>query len=151
LLLGRMRRRRLEAEAIRDNLLSVAGTLDRRPGGPADRMLTVPRRGIYQMTIRSARAGFAPLFDSADSTAPTDKRTTSTIAPQALFLLNSDFAREQTRALTRRILTEKDDKERISRAYNLLYGRPPSAAEVALATSYLKGTGAAGWGDYLQV
>ena len=92
LLFGRMNRRRLEAEAIRDNLLAVSGRLDRKQGGPAVRHFNSPRRTVYLMTVRSDRSGFGPLFDVADPTAPIDRRTVSTVAPQALFLLNHPFA-----------------------------------------------------------
>ena len=60
-------------------------------GGPAVRDFNAPRRTLYLMTIRSDRTGFGPLFDAADPTAPVDKRTVSTVAPQALFLLNHPF------------------------------------------------------------
>src|SRR5437763_15978962 len=68
-LFGRMNRRRLEAEALRDALLAVAGRLDPAMGGPAYRDLATPRRTLYLMTIRSDRSSFGPLFDAADSTA----------------------------------------------------------------------------------
>ena len=90
-LFGRMNRRRLEAEAIRDSLLAVSGQLDRTMGGPAVRDFANTRRTLYLMTIRSDRSSFGPLFDAADSTAIVDKRTVSTVAPQALFLLNNPF------------------------------------------------------------
>ena len=51
------------------------------------------------MTIRSDRSTFRELFDAADSTAIIDKRSESTVAPQALFLLNHPFAVEQAKAL----------------------------------------------------
>ena len=86
-------RHRLEAEAIRDSLLAVAGKLDSTRGGIATRDFNSPRRTLYLMTIRSDRTGFGPLFDAADSTAPVSVRTVSTVAPQALFLLNHPFAK----------------------------------------------------------
>src|SRR5207249_5326706 len=69
-LFGRMNRRRLEAEAIRDNLLATAGRLQPTLGGQATRDFTAPRRTLYLLTVRSNRSGFRPLFDMADSTAP---------------------------------------------------------------------------------
>ena len=86
-----MNRRRLESEAIRDSLLAVAGRLDPTMGGPSYRDFNVPRRTLYLMTIRSDRSSFGPLFDAADSTAMVDTRVVSTVAPQALFLLNNPF------------------------------------------------------------
>ena len=121
-----MNRRRLEAEAVRDSLLAVAGRLDRTPGGPAVRDFNAPRRTVYLMTIRSDRSGFGPLFDTADSTALVDRRTVSTVAPQALFLMNNPFILEQTKALAKRITDgDKDDRRGSSGRIVLLYGRPP--------------------------
>jgi hypothetical protein len=130
-LLSRMNRRRLEAEAIRDNLLAVAGTIDLTMSGPADRDFKLPRRGLYAITVRSDRTTFGSLFDQADSTAPVDRRVVTTVAPQSLFLLNNPFVLDQTRALAGRLLREanESDTARIRRAYSLLYSRPPTEAE----------------------
>jgi hypothetical protein len=154
LLFSRMNRRRLEAEAVRDNVLAAAGRLGRKMGGPAVRDFAAPRRTLYLMTIRSDRSGFRPLFDSADSTALVDSRTVSTVAPQALFLLNNPFILAQTKALARRVLAEaKDDRARIERAYRLLYARPPLEEEVEIGLDFLgrAGRGEAGWEAYCQV
>jgi hypothetical protein len=153
-LFGRMKRRRLEAEELRDALLIAADRLDRKPGGPAFRDFDVPRRTLYLMTIRSDRSGFAPLFDSADSTALVDRRTNATVAPQALFLLNHPFAAAQAKALAKRVVAaDKDDKERIGRVYVLLYGRPPTAKETEIGLAFLKEAGAAdqAWEEYGQI
>jgi hypothetical protein len=153
-LFGRMNRRRLEAEAIRDNVLAVSGRLDTKRGGPAVRDFAAPRRTLYLMTIRSDRSGFRPLFDSADSTALVDTRTVSTVAPQALILLNNPFMLAQTKALARRVLAEaKDDRARVEHAYHLLYARPPLAEEVKIGLNFLgrAGRGEAGWEAYCQV
>jgi hypothetical protein len=153
-LFGRMNRHRLEAEAVRDNLLAVSGRLDRKMGGPAVRDLAAPRRTLYLMTVRSDRSGFGPLFDSADPTAPVDRRTLSTVAPQALFLMNHPFVLEQTRGLAKRVReAAKEDRQRIERAYELLYGRPPLAKEVQIGLKFLdtaKQTEKA-WEEYCQV
>jgi hypothetical protein len=154
LLLGRMNRRRLEAEAVRDSILAAAGRLDPKRGGPAVRDFAAPRRTLYLMTVRSDRSGFRPLFDSADSTALVDVRTVSTVAPQALFLLNNPFILAQTKALARRVLAEgKDERTRIERAYHLLYARPPLEEEVKIGLDFLAraGRGEAGWEAYCQV
>jgi hypothetical protein len=152
-LLGRMSRRRLEAEAVRDSLLAVAGGLDVRPGGPALRDFNSPRRTVYLMTVRSDRSGFGPLFDVADNSAPVDMRTVSTVAPQALFLLNNPFARARAESFTRRVMSSvKDDRGRIERAYHLLYSRPPVAEEVVLGERYLArgGSTETAWREYCQ-
>jgi hypothetical protein len=152
-LIGRMNRRRLEAEAVRDSLLAVSGRLDRKLGGPAVRDFAAPRRTLYLMTVRSDRSGFGPLFDSADPTAPVDRRTISTVAPQALFLMNHPFVLEQTRALAQRVReAAKEDRERIERAYELLYGRPPLAKEVEIGLAFLGTAKQAdkAWEEYCQ-
>jgi hypothetical protein len=154
LLWGRAPRQRLEAEAIRDSILAVCGRLDPRPGGPATRDFVSPRRTLYLMTVRSDRTGFAPLFDVADSTAPVEERTVSTVAPQALFVLNHPFILEQTRLLAARVLAAgRTDAERIDRAYRLLYGRPPLPEELRLGLEYLAAGASAGraWEEYCQV
>ena len=126
--LGRFPRRRLEAEAIRDSLLVVAGRLDATRGGSPTRDFNSPRRTLYLMTIRSDRTGFGPLFDAADSTAPVDKRTVSTVAPQALFLLNHPFVKAQAEAFADRVLKARStDAERLDFAHRLAFGRPPTA------------------------
>jgi hypothetical protein len=150
LLFGRMNRRRLEAEAIRDNVLAAGGRLERTMGGPAVRDFAAPRRTLYLMTVRSDRSGFRPLFDSADSTALVDTRTVSTVAPQALFLLNNPFILAQTKALARRVLADgKDERARIERAYHLLYARPPLPEEVQIGLDFLGRAGR--WEAYCQV
>jgi hypothetical protein len=153
-LFSRQTRRRLTAEELRDSLLAVAGRLDRTPGGPADRDFARPRRTVYQMTVRSDRSGFGPLFDAADPTAPVDRRTESTVAPQALFLLNHPFVKEQARAVADRVRAKAaDDASRIRRAYDLLYSRRPTAEEVRVGESLLTGTVSAeeAWPGYAHV
>jgi hypothetical protein len=154
LLFGRMNRRRLEAEAVRDNLLAVAGRLDHQPGGKAVRDFNSPRRTLYQMTVRSDRSGFGPLFDVADPTAIVDRRTVSTVAPQALFLLNHPFVLEQAKSIASRIRAEKpDDGLRLESLYVRLYGRPPSAEETKIGKEFLSRSGPAekAWEEYCQI
>ena len=95
LLLGRMNRQRLEAEPLRDAMLATAGRLDETMGGTSTRDLSTRRRSLYLMTIRSDRTGYRMLFDATDPTAIADSRNDSTVAPQALFLMNNPFVIEQ--------------------------------------------------------
>jgi len=138
-LFGRMNRRRLESEALRDSLLAVSGRLNLAMGGASIRELSNNRRTLYLMTIRSDRSSFGPLFDAADSTAIVDRRTISTVAPQALFLLNDPFALEQARALAERVgkWDVLDDRSRIERLYQLLYARLPSGEESSIGIEAL--------------
>jgi cytochrome c553 len=127
---GRFPRRRLEAEAIRDALLAASGELDRAAGGPAVRDFSSPRRTVYLMTIRSDRTGFGPLFDAADPTAPVDKRTVSTVAPQALFLMNHPFVQARAKGFAARVMARDGTAaEKLDFAHRVALGRPPTAAE----------------------
>ena len=144
LLFARMNRRRLESEAIRDSLLAVANRLDRATGGQAARALETPRRTLYIMTVRSERATFQCLFDAADATTIAEKRNVSTVAPQALFLMNNPFALEQADALAKRA----PEKDRVPWLYRTLYGREPSQREIALGQAAAENSA---WADYCHV
>jgi hypothetical protein len=152
-LFGRMNRRRLESEAIRDSLLAAAGRLDRKPGGPSTQDLASPRRTLYLMTIRSDRSSFGPLFDAADATAIVDQRTLSTVAPQALFLLNHPFVLDAAGTLARRLQSEapRSDAERIAHTYALLFGRPPRPAELEIGRRLVADGDESAWTAYAQV
>jgi cytochrome c553 len=141
-LFARMSRQRLEAEAVRDNLLAISGRLDTTRGGPAMRDFHSTRRSLYIMTIRSTPIPFASLFDAADSTGLVDTRTSSTVAPQSLFFLNNSFALEQARVLAQRVIAEgpNDDRGRIGWLYRRLYARPPTDEEVGVGTRWLAPT-----------
>ena len=144
ILLARMNRRRLESEAIRDSLLAVANRLDRTLGGRAARALETPRRTLYITTVRSERATFQCLFDAADATTMAEKRNVSTVAPQALFLMNNPFALENAEALAKRT----PEKDRIPWLYRMLYGREPSDAEMKLGQAAAESSS---WADYCHV
>jgi hypothetical protein len=144
-LFGRMNRQRLEAEAIRDSLLAVAGRLDARPGGPAFQEVVVPRRTLYLMSVRTGEkaAGFGSLFDRPDPGSIVEKRGLSTVAPQALFFLNDPFVTEQAKALADRLAREvpsNHDAGMVQRLYALVFGRPPTAAETEIALRLLAPT-----------
>jgi hypothetical protein len=127
LLLGRMNRCKLEAEALRDAMLDVAGALDTSAGGVAINDLNTPRRSLYVMTIRSDRANYRSLFDAADASAIVEKRTDSTVAPQALFLMNHPFVLDRAKQLAARVANEggADDATKIDWLYRTLFARHP--------------------------
>ena len=135
-LFGRMNRRRLDAEAIRDSLLAVAGRLDASPGGPAFADLAVPRRTLYLQSVRTgpSSTGFGRLFDRADPGSIVAVRGESVVAPQALFFLNDPFLSEIARALAARVVREapESNEARIRRLYALVLNRPPAPAELSL-------------------
>ena len=163
-LFSRMNRRRAEVEVLRDSLLQVAGKLDLKTGGLADRDPLNLRRMLYLMTIRSDRSSFGPLFDASDPAAQIDKRTISTVAPQSLFLMNNPFILNQTAALAQRLLSmkpaappEKTDAARISSAYELLYGRPANDEEIGVGSEFLAhaqqapSNAESAWREYCQI
>lgn len=157
---GRQNRRRLEAEPLRDAMLAVSGKLDLTVGGKAFPDIATPRRTVYFRTVRSDRTSYTMLFDAADPTAIVDKRTESTVAPQALFLINNPFVLDQARALAERVLgwDAADDAARIAQVYPILYARPPRDEEIAIGLRVLEqahanshGDESRAWQEYCQV
>jgi hypothetical protein len=153
LFFARMNRRRLTAEEIRDSLLFASGQLDFTMGGPAINDLNTKRRTLYVMTIRSDRSNYRSLFDAPDAQVIAEKRIESTVAPQALFLLNSPFAVAQATALAERALKrEGDDTQRIKWLYEVLFTREPTQNDLKLAAKVISDPDrAAAWARYCQV
>jgi hypothetical protein len=154
---GRMDRRRLEAEELHDGLLALSGRLDERPGGPAEADPASPRRLIYVATSRGDRSDFGSVFDRANPSLHVERRTVSTVAPQALYLMNHPWVLEQARALARRpdVAAEPDPARRMARLYQVVYGRPAAAEEIELGRKLLapEPAGAdpqAAWDRYAQ-
>lgn len=147
-LLWRANRRRLDAECIRDTMLSVSGQLsdDRggrsfKPGVSADYgfNFTEPRRSVYAPVFRNALPEIFEAFDFADPSTVVGARNASTVAPQALFLMNHPFVREQAKFAAERLTVKKfpNDETRILRAYRLSLGRSPTSGEIAVAKKLL--------------
>jgi hypothetical protein len=127
-------------------------------GGKAFKELGTPRRTLYVMTIRSDRSNYRALFDAADPAAIVEKRIESTVAPQALFLLNNPFATAQAKALAELALKQPnlDDAGRVDWLYRRLYARPPKPEETKLAVQVIAdakdaGDPAAIWQQYCQI
>jgi hypothetical protein len=159
-LLWRQNRRRLDAEQLRDSLLAAAGQLGRDTtlaAGPATADLSAPRRTIYLLAVRSDTSNFRTLFDAADPTTSIHARNESTVAPQALFMLNHSFALAMTEALTKRLLREgpREDEKRIAWLYERLFARPASPRELAIGLRIVRehasADAAAAWRQYVQV
>ncbi|MDQ3439751.1 MAG: PSD1 and planctomycete cytochrome C domain-containing protein, partial [Planctomycetota bacterium] len=152
LLLGRINRRKLDAESLRDAMLDVAGKLDTSAGGVAINDLNTPRRSLYVMTIRSDRADYRSLFDAADASAIVEKRIDSTVAPQALFLMNHPFVLDRARQLAERVAKEGggDDAAKVDWLYRTLFARQPDAQELEVGKS-LVASDSAGWQPYCHV
>jgi hypothetical protein len=155
LLLWRMPRQRLEAEAIRDAILAVSGTLDVNSTSGSllrfkDREYVtniskrstvdydVNRRSVYLPVIRSAMYDVFQAFDVADPATPNGDRGATVIAQQALFMMNSTVAVDQSAAWADVLLKQGgSDRERIHRAYLSAFSRPASASEVDRALTLI--------------
>ena len=151
-----MRRRRLDAEAIRDSLLVVAGRLDASLGGTAFADLAIPRRTLYLQSVRTgpSSTGFGRLFDRADPGSIVAVRGESVVAPQALFFLNDPFLTETARALAARVAREapETNEARIRWLYALALNRPPAPAELSVGEQFLATeAGVDPWERYCQL
>ena len=140
-LFGRWSRRRLEAEAIRDAMLAVGGTLDGTMFGPGTLDENHRRRSLYFTIKRSQLIPVLILFDAPDSLQGLAARSSTTIAPQALMLLNNPQVREYARAFAGRILpgAGTTPAEAIERAYQIALSRPPHDDERADALAFVRG------------
>src|SRR5262249_36517138 len=128
-LLWKANRRRLDFEATRDALLAVAGRLDRSIGGPSGKDFTArqaTRRTVYAYLDRLNVPGLFRTFDFPTPDATSPQRDVTTVAPQALFLMNNPFVLECARNALRRpeIAAVKALDARVDRLHRLCYGRP---------------------------
>lgn len=132
--LGRFPRRRLAAEEFRDAALFTSRELKLTLGGKAIKSIEAPRRTLYITTIRSDRSNYQALFDGADATGIVEKRTESTSAPQALWLLNHPFVQGRALKLAENVLPSATTFEgRVKGLFQILFQRDPSSSEVELA------------------
>ena len=143
--LWRQNSKRLEAECLRDAMLWVAGTLQEDMGGPSFPAKLAAdygyagesnRRSVYVPVFRNALPEIFEVFDFADPSMVVGRRNTSTVTPQALFLMNHPFPRDCARAAARRVRAESGD--RLNLAYHLSLGRGPSPSERAVAQAFLQ-------------
>ena len=157
-LVWRMNRRRLEAEAIRDAMLYVGGNLDlKRPTGSLTQTITggeigrqaktagvlaeVKFRSAYLPVVRGLIPDFLNLFDVADPELVVGQRDVTTVAPQALYLMNSPVVLEQAEALAKRLLEgggPADDAARVERAFRATLGRPADSQEQGDILAFVK-------------
>ena len=147
-LLSHQRRRRLEAEAIYDAILSISGQLDTTLGGDTVRADTkseygyefdVGRRAVYLPVFRNQLPDLFTAFDFPDPNLSTGKRNVSTLSTQALLLMNSPFVADQARLAAQRLLADEtiDNNARLNLLYHRALGRQPTAEEAEIAQSFL--------------
>ena len=161
-LVWRQNLRRLDAEAIRDSVLTISGRLNPTRGGPSV-FPTLPaevhttqdsagkgwqdsplpeqdRRSIYLVVKRALKVPLLECFDAANGTSSTGQRTRTTVAPQALTLLNDPWIQIQAKAFANRVTREAgtDRDRQIERAFALALQRLPTRAEAKAARNLLK-------------
>jgi hypothetical protein len=160
-LLWRFPPRRLEAEAIRDAILHVAGNLDVTMGGPGWHAFKPNenyvrqyepkekfgpeewRRAIYMQRIRMRPDGVFSAFDAPDGGQACPRRTRSITAIQALNLFNSRFMVDESKMFAERLECEAEDgvDGRVTRAFELAFARQPKAVELAGAQTLIAAHG----------
>jgi hypothetical protein len=134
----RMDRKRMDAEQVRDAVLMVSGNLDTSMGGPSAELTPGnTRRTVYGRVSRYKLDEYLQLFDFPSPNISAEKRFTTTVPLQRLFLMNSDFVSIESEELAKRVAAEADNRARIKKVYLLAYGREPSEQEIALGIDYL--------------
>lgn len=124
--------RRLEAEAIRDALLSVGGMLEDKLFGPSETNYESPRRSVYLRVKRSELIPFLTLFDAPEPAASVGERGATTLPTQALAMMNSTFVRDIADRLTKRVLQPGvEPPAAIAQASRIALGRAPTPIEQA--------------------
>jgi mono/diheme cytochrome c family protein len=131
--------RRIEAEAIRDAMLALTGSLDRRMFGPGSLDEAQARRSIYFFVKRSQLIPLMMLFDAPDSLTSLAQRAETIVAPQALALMNNAQVRRYATAFAERLRREAGSAPAaaVVLAYRLALSRPPTADELADSVSFL--------------
>ena len=156
-LLWRFPPRRLTGEEVRDSMLTVAGKLNHTLGGPGFRLYTylqdnvatyVPldvhdestyRRAVYHQNARAARVDVMSDFDCPDPAFAAPRRAATTTPLQALTLLNHRFSLDMAQAFADRLAAAagSEPDAQVAAAFQLAFARPPTSAEIELATKLI--------------
>ena len=161
-LLWRRRPMRVESEILRDAMLAVSATLNPEMFGSAFKAPVAPeaiqarnmkdpypadlkdspatrRRSVYMFHKRVVQQPLMQAFDGPDAQASCGRRENTTVAPQALALLNDSFVRSRAADFAQRVEreagTETDRQVRL--AWHLAIGREPTDSELTSATEFL--------------
>ncbi len=148
--------RRLQAEAIRDSILHVSGRLDLTQGGKTlqlrNRQIVFDhtsvdraqygstRRSVYLPVVRNHLCSLFEQFDFPDPTMVTGQRNITTVAPQALYLMNSEMVTRSAETLAKQVIEEHATlsiDKRVDHIYHSVLGRSPIPDELKLAKTFL--------------
>ena len=146
--LWRTNRRRLDAEELRDSLLSFSAQLDPTPGGrhpfphrltyfyrqhePFQEKYVSNKRSIYQMQQRIQKNPYLDMFDGPDGGLHLGERKTTVTTLQALYFMNSEFIHEQAQAIAGRLPKETQ----VEHLYELIFNRAAEQEELEFAKAY---------------
>ena len=136
-LLWRREKQRLEGEAIRDSILAVTGALDRTMFGAGTLDAGMKRRAIYFQLKRSQLPPMLSTFDAPDTLNGLGLRSETTVAPQALFLMNNTLVRASAVDWAK-TLAALPAADAVRTAYLRALGRAPADAELAAAVEFLR-------------
>jgi len=131
--------RRLEAEALRDSMLSVTGSLDSTMFGAGTLDEGMRRRSIYFTVKRSRMIPTLQIFDAPESLTSIDARPTTTIAPQALLLMNNPQVRDYARRFAKTLSphTQTSLASAVVMAYSRALSRPPTPRELGETLAFV--------------
>ncbi len=166
-LFGSARLKRVDAEVLRDMVLGISGKLNTKPFGPPVPVMADPtgqwvigienlnagrpgpvvdmkgedlRRSVYVQVRRSRPLSMFEAFDNPRMEPNCEQRSSSTVTPQSLLLMNGDFFMKQSAALATRLITETEDQTDsiIQQAWQLVYSRVPESEELLSAREFLE-------------
>ena len=159
-LLWRKTPQRLDAEAVRDSMLAIAGVLNVQRGGPGFEDVTITpnngttyyepfdkempslnRRTIYRFSPRGGRMALLDVFDCPDPSAAAPRRSVTTTPLQALSLLNNAFVLRMAEHFAGRVKQEVGDenlRRQVQRSFELALGRIPTADELGVAEGLVR-------------
>ena len=161
--LWRANRRRLDAEELRDSLLTFSAQLDITPGGrhpfphrltyfyrqhePFQEKYVSNKRSIYQMQQRIQKNPYLDMFDGPDGGLHLGDRKASVTTLQALYFMNSKFIHEQAEAITERL----PEEHKVEYLYELVFNRRAEDKELEFAESYFaKDNSRQRWAGYVR-
>ncbi len=130
--------RRLDAEQIRDSILTATGELKpMHEGASLDSSKTV--RSIFVRSMRNSQDRFLSLFDSPDGSSSTAKRNATTTPLQSLMMMNSEWVNARAENMAKQIISQKTSPEAsIQEAYERVFLKFPSTSEVDSAMHFIR-------------